>query len=128
MKNEGLFENELAKVDHEEAKKEEVPESPEKEEADGEVELGKDRFVELQWSTRSDSRCIDGVIEGDMDHLDQSNIITTGRRTRGKKIDFKAILEQEGDEDEEDEEDDGDVAPAADDAEEEEEEAADDEE
>jgi len=36
--------------------------------------------------------------------LDKKNIITSGRRTRGKVIDFKALVASDEEDDEEDEE------------------------
>lgn len=37
--------------------------------------------------------------------IDTSNIISGGRRTRGKKIDYKAQLDEQDEEDDEDEDD-----------------------
>jgi hypothetical protein len=49
-----------------------------------------------------------------MEEIDTSNIITDGRRTRGRKIDFAKAAE-EFPEDDEDEEDDDDFEAADDD-------------
>ncbi len=54
--------------------------------------------------------------EEDMKAIETSNIIPSGRRTRGKAIDFAKAAAEAGDELDEDEDDDGDfVAPGADD-------------
>jgi len=45
--------------------------------------------------------------EDGMEEIDTENIISGGRRTRGKNIDFAKAAQEAGD-DEEDEEDDGD--------------------
>jgi len=50
--------------------------------------------------------------EDDLAEIDMSNIINTGRRTRGKQIDFaKAAAEEPAKDDEDDEEDDDFEAP-----------------
>lgn len=45
-------------------------------------------------------------VSGELAHLDQSNIIEGGRRTRGKKVDYAAL---DNGAEEDDEEDEGDV-------------------
>ncbi len=43
--------------------------------------------------------------EDNMEEIDTNNIITDGRRTRGKAIDFAKAAQEAGDEDEDEEED-----------------------
>ncbi|ELR01680.1 hypothetical protein VC83_00907 [Pseudogymnoascus destructans] len=56
---------------------------------------------------------VDEADEDNMEEIDTSNIISGGRRTRGRQIDFVKAA-QELPEDEEDEEDDGDFEAPAD--------------
>lgn len=55
----------------------------------------------------------DDVDEDNMEEIDVSNIITDGRRTRGRQIDFAKAAEQVPEDDDEEEDDDF-VAPAED--------------
>lgn len=65
------------------------------------------------WLTTLLTRLVDEADDDNMEEIDTSNIISGGRRTRGRQIDFvKAAKELP--EDEEDEEDDGDFEAPAD--------------
>ncbi len=50
-----------------------------------------------------------------MEEIDPSNIITDGRRTRGRQIDFAKAAEELPEDEDDDEEDDEDFEEAADD-------------
>ncbi len=58
-------------------------------------------------SETSDEDAAEEVSDVEADEVDQSNIITTGRRTRGKKVDYAAAFERDKDSGIYDEEDDG---------------------
>jgi hypothetical protein len=56
----------------------------------------------------------DDVDEDNMEEIDTGNIISDGRRTRGRQIDFAKAAEELPEEDDDEEEDDDFEEPAAD--------------
>lgn len=72
------------------------------------------RFASSTPRLRPDTNAADEPDEDNMEEIDQSNIIDSGRRTRGVKIDFaKAAQDMPAEEEDEDEDDDFE-APAED--------------
>jgi hypothetical protein len=63
----------------------------------------------------TDTGAADEEDADNMEEIDTSNIITDGRRTRGRKIDFAKAAEQFPEDDDEDEDEDDDDFEAADD-------------
>lgn len=98
-----------AQVEVEEAEEEEVEEAEEEEVEEEEVESTK-KVKKSKKDASSDFEDEEDVEEGtlvdplivDDAALDKSNIITSGRRTRGKVIDFRALVASDEEDDDED--------------------------
>lgn len=97
-------------IDEKIAKEDKESSSSAKKDEDSESDIDDEKLDQLMYKEEEE--------EDDLSEIDTSNIITTGRRTRGKIIDYKKTAEElskntngskdggEGDEDDEDDEDD----------------------